>query len=405
MPSHRAARQGIDCPSSRAAALARLDAFLPRAGRAYAARRNLDEGPGARTAVSELSPAIRRRLVSEEEAARAAVGAHGFAAVEKFVAEVGWRSYFRGHLETRPSIWSRYLADLDRLEGELARDAGLARRYAEAVSGRTGIDCFDAWACELAETGYLHNHARMSFASIWAFTLGLPWALGAAFFFRHLLDACPASNTLSWRWVVGLHTPGKTYLARADLIRRSSMGRFAVDAPLATHAFAPPAEPPAPLVPLAPLPRPDPSVPTGLFLHTEDLSPETFALGGPIAAIAAVDAIGGDPAPLKRAFADAALGDAVARARDHWGLEPARLPEEGLEDAIVHWAVAGGLRQVITPFAPVGPVAARLVRLREALAAAGVPLVEVRRPWDERAWPAAGRGFFAFRPVLAKLLA
>ena len=60
-----------------------------------------------------------------------------------------------------------------------------------------GIEGFDHWAKELAETGYLHNHARMSFASIWLFTLKLPWSLGADFFLRHLLDGDPASNTLS----------------------------------------------------------------------------------------------------------------------------------------------------------------------------------------------------------------
>ncbi len=67
-------------------------------------------------------------------------------------------------------------------------------------------------------TGYLHNHARMWFASIWIFTLRLPWELGADFFLRHLLDGDPASNTLSWRWVGGMQTMGKTYLARADNI-------------------------------------------------------------------------------------------------------------------------------------------------------------------------------------------
>jgi deoxyribodipyrimidine photolyase len=41
---------------------------------------------------------------------------------------------------------------------------------------------------ELRDIGYLHNHARLWFASIWVFTLGLPWQLGADFFLRYLLD-------------------------------------------------------------------------------------------------------------------------------------------------------------------------------------------------------------------------
>ncbi len=87
--------------------------------------------------------------------------------------------------------------------------------------------------------GYLHNHARMWFASIWIFTLRLPWVLGADFFMRHLCDGDPASNTLSWRWVAGLHTRGKTYLARASNIATYTGGRFTPqDHDLA--AFAPP---------------------------------------------------------------------------------------------------------------------------------------------------------------------
>ncbi|WP_448584999.1 FAD-binding domain-containing protein [Thermaurantiacus sp.] len=391
--------------ATRAEALAGLEAFLPRAGRAYAANRNRDEGPGARTHVSELSPAIRRRLLTEEEVARAAIAAHGFAAAEKFIAELCWRSYWRGHLETRPALWVRYRRDLQHIEAELARDGRLAARFALAVQGKTGIDCFDFWARELVETGYLHNHARMSFASIWIFTLRLPWQLGAAHFFRHLLDACPASNTLSWRWVAGLQTVGKCYLARAERIRRSSGGRFQVSAPLAESATPPPPEPPAPLVPLRPLPAPDPQVPTGLFLHTEDLAPESIPWGVTLRAAAAPDRIGGAPAAPKRWLAERALDDAAARVAAHFGLACERLPEEELEPAMVGFARRHRLRQIVTAFAPVGPVADRLRAVATRLAQEGVTLVTVRRRWDELAFPAATRGFFAFRPVLPALLA
>ena len=80
----------------------------------------------------------------------------------------------------------------------------------------------DRFARELIATGYLHNHARMWWASFWVHVERLPWELGADFFFRHLLDADPASNTLSWRWVAGLQTRGKSYL-----VRRSNLRRFA----------------------------------------------------------------------------------------------------------------------------------------------------------------------------------
>jgi deoxyribodipyrimidine photo-lyase len=392
-------------PATRDEALARLQAFLPHAGRAYAARRNLDEGPGARSHVSGLSPAIRRRLLTEEEVARAAVGVHGFEAAEKFVMEVCWRTYWRGWLEARPIVWRRYLADVERLEGELGRDAGLAARYAEAVSARTGIDAFDFWVRELVDSGYLHNHARMSFASIWCFTLRLPWQLGAAFFFRHLLDACPASNTLGWRWVAGLQTAGKCYLASAGAIRTTSMGRFAVEAPLARAALPVAAEPvvhPAGLLALA---APDADAATGLFLHTEDLAAETIGWGVPIRAVAGPGGIDGDPADLKRAYANASLADGMARAGTHFGAAPERLPVDDLPAAVVGWARARGLAQVVTAYAPVGPVADRLAVMGAALEQAGVRLVRVRRGWDSAAWPKATRGFFQFRGNIPSLLA
>ncbi|MGD9294497.1 MAG: FAD-binding domain-containing protein, partial [Roseobacter sp.] len=210
----------------RSAALERLSAFAPNAGRAYAARRNFDLGPGNHVHVSMLSPYLRCRLLTEEEVLQCVLGRHGYAAAEKFVQEVCWRTYWKGWLELRPGIWDACRQDLKRAWNDVQTQSGLRVRWEDACHGSTGIDCFDAWAKELVSTGYLHNHARMWFASIWVFTLRLPWTLGAAFFLRHLLDGDPASNTLSWRWVAGLQTEGKHYLARAENIARYTRGRF-----------------------------------------------------------------------------------------------------------------------------------------------------------------------------------
>ena len=188
---------------TRAAGLARLAEVIPRAGTAYAAGRNTDLGPGREPSTTALSPYLRRRLILEEEVVAAALAAHGPEKARKFVEEVFWRSYFKGHLETHPAIWTNYQALLGQERNQLAVQYGLRRVFADAVAGRTGIDGFDDWARELVETGWLHNHTRMWFASIWIFTLRLPWALGADFFLRHLVDGDPASNTLSWRWVAG----------------------------------------------------------------------------------------------------------------------------------------------------------------------------------------------------------
>jgi deoxyribodipyrimidine photo-lyase len=211
---------------SRAAALQRLSRFIDTSVRAYPQARNFDLGPVERQNVSMLSPYIRHRLLGEWEVVDAALTRFAAPHVEKFVQEVCWRTYWKGWLEHRPGVWQQYLADLVDLRRRMISDAAFAAQCERAIAGRTGIECFDAWAHELIEHGYLHNHARMWFASIWVFTLGLPWQLGADFFMRHLLDGDPASNTLSWRWVCGLHTLGKTYVARPVNIARYTRNRF-----------------------------------------------------------------------------------------------------------------------------------------------------------------------------------
>ena len=198
-----------------------LDYFLNNHLAHYDARRNYDFGALDRSNVSGLSKYISHRVLCEYDVVqqtlkRAPVDEDG-----KLVKEVFWRIYWKGWLEHRPSVWH----DFVRFD-----TACLAQKYyRHAVEGRTGIACFDAWVAELQETNYLHNHARMWFASIWIFTLGLPWQAGARFFQEHLLDGDAASNTLGWRWVAGIQTKGKHYLARSNNIEKYTKGRFGTD--------------------------------------------------------------------------------------------------------------------------------------------------------------------------------
>ena len=171
-----------DWTPTRAAGLQRLAAFVPLAGRDGAARRNHDL-PG-HPHVSRLSPWLRHRLVSEAEVVTAVLSRHSPAAAEKFTQEVFWRSYWKGWLEQRPAVWTTYRRDLQAALNRLATEAGLRAGWEAACRGDTGIDAFDHWARELVATGWMHNHARMWFASIWIFTLRLPWELGADFFLR-----------------------------------------------------------------------------------------------------------------------------------------------------------------------------------------------------------------------------
>ena len=387
----------------RAAGLAALADFLPRAGRDYAADRNHDRGPEDRSAVSTLSPYLRHRLVTEHEVVEAVLGRHSPVAAEKFVQEVFWRTYWKGWLEARPEAWARYRRDVHALVAEIG-SAGWSDGYARACEARTWIACFDAWVTELAEFGYLHNHTRMWFASIWIFTLGLPWQLGADLFYRQLLDGDAASNTLSWRWVAGLQTAGKTYLARPDNIQRFTDGRFSPTA-LATAAPAlwEPALPAA--ITLEPATaRPHGQI--GLLLHEDDLHAESLSLGA-----ATVVAVAGwhraaDRSPLGcsdavASFTAAAVGDGVARAAVHFGVDATAL--ESAADLIA-WAQESAVTTIVTGYAPVGAVRERLDALVHDLASAGVTLTTVQREWDSLAWPHASRGFFPFRERIPRLV-
>ena len=202
-------------------ALNRLEDFSNNNLGKYTADRNFDPGPENRNNTSLLSQYISHRIIDEQETIRAAYQKFPFKKIEKFVQEVFWRTYWKGWLEMRPQVWDDYNQDLNNLQNELN-----SSNYKEAIEGNTKIPCFNDWVLELKEFGYLHNHARMWFASIWIFTLGLPWQLGADFFLKHLLDGDAASNTLGWRWVAGLHTKGKHYLASEWNINKFSAKKY-----------------------------------------------------------------------------------------------------------------------------------------------------------------------------------
>lgn len=376
-------------------------------GRKYAATRNFDFGPADRSNVSGLSAHVRHRLITEQELVETALTHHGLEAAEKFIQEACWRTYWKGWLEQRPSVWTAFRTELLQDLKSLDRDGDLRSRYEAAVSGSTGISCFDAWSRELVEHGYLHNHARMWFASIWVYTLDLPWRLGADFFLRNLMDGDAASNTLGWRWVCGLQTAGKTYLARASNINKFTNGRFEMQG-YQLASDAPPLDPelihPDP-APLRPGDLPDRAAPTLLLVHDEDCLPEQWGLEG--LDVRGVAASGGvhlrSPLPVGErasAFTAAALDDALERARHAFDAPCSRITLEGLADA----ARSVGATQVITQRPHIGPLHDQLASQTGALASAGIRLTALRRDWDRAFHPHADRGFFKVKKKIPDVL-
>ena len=208
--------------TTRAKAIEKLDRFVERNLSDYSKLRNFDYGPEKRSNVSCLSPYITHGVLNEVEIIKKSLAKYSFNKNEKFIQEVLWRTYWKGWLELRPSVWSDYIISLNSIREKYKENIN----YLRAIEGKTNIECFDEWVKELKTHNYLHNHTRMWFASIWIFTLDLPWQLGAEFFLKHLYDGDAASNTLGWRWVAGIQTQGKHYLASEWNIKKFTNNRF-----------------------------------------------------------------------------------------------------------------------------------------------------------------------------------
>lgn len=389
---------------TRSAGLEKLDNFLPKAGISYARLRNSDYGRDNHNHVSGLSPYLRHRLVTEREVVEAVLQNHSPGESEKFVQEVFWRTYFKGWLEHNPHIWSRYKTQLQNNINTLEDDRHLSEKYNQAVSGQTNIACFDYWVSELIGTGYLHNHARMWFASIWIFTLKLPWELGADFFLRHLIDGDPASNTLSWRWVAGLHTKGKTYLARPDNIERFTNGRFNPVGQLASVA--------EPLIetdenspiPILPQTHTVPNEPFVLLVHEDDCLPETLLNEShkPAQVLGVTATTFSSPLTVDdkvKAFSKGAVMNGLSQVGDD-----NFIIEDDWAETLIHKCESAGIKNIVTAYMPIGPSADTFARAESALNQADISVSQILRSWDIETWPYANRGFFKVKKKMNLIL-
>ena len=385
---------------TRVAGLERLEKFAARTGTHYATQRNYDYGVMHRSSVSALSPWIRHRLITEEEVLKQTLAHHSPSAAMKFIQEVFWRGYFKGWLEQHPSVWTHYQSALQAALETLETDAARNLDYSDAIAGRTGIACFDHWCRELETTGYLHNHTRMWFASIWIFTLRLPWELGADFFLRHLIDGDPASNTLSWRWVGGLHTKGKTYLARTSNIAKYTNGRFEPTGQLATYADPLIEGCEHTFVPLVALKSQAPD--THLLLITpEDCHFKNGKTGSPVGVIGLVGASLSEQSDRVTTFQKGAVEDAVKRSN---AAGETYVRGTIWAKTIIDAAASAGTKDVVTSWAPIGPTASNLTAARPHLERAGIRLHQVHRAYDRHTWPHTSKGFFKLKKKIPTIL-
>jgi len=208
--------------ASRTFAEKKLNSFIDNNLNEYSKLRNFDFGPNKRSNISCISPYVTHGVINEIEIIKKSLKKYSFFKNEKFIQEVLWRVYWKGWLELRPDVWTDFKYSLKKLKKEYENN----NKYIEAINAKTNIDVFNSWVNELKNFNYLHNHTRMWFASIWIFSLKLPWQLGAEFFLQNLYDGDAASNTLGWRWVAGVQTKGKHYIATEWNIKKFTNNRF-----------------------------------------------------------------------------------------------------------------------------------------------------------------------------------
>ena len=391
---------------TREAGLKRLKEFAPLAGETYSNERNFDFSSTKKNSVSALSPWIKHRLITEEEVLIEILKYHSPHSAMKFIQEVFWRGYFKGWLEQHPTVWSHYNEKLIKEYTKLENNKFIKENYMSAINGETGIECFDFWCEQLKSTGYLHNHVRMWFASIWVFTLKLPMELGADFFMLHLIDADAASNTLSWRWVSGLHTKGKAYAATASNIEKFTNGQFNPSGQLVEDIN--------PLTenidhPQVTLPQLDKSIQKDavLLVTEEDCSPETSLETKDLE----VEIL---PLYLEKKYPRWIEPNNSVRFFSNTAVQNTcqRLGQQGVEkidktkwtDAILEASDRLGTKNIIIPKVPVGAVKSKLRKVKKNLSEHDIYIYEHYKNYDMYTWQHASKGFFKLKKQIPIIL-
>jgi len=215
-------------PGGRRAAEQRLAAIDPAR---YGASRNHLDG-----AVTGLSPYIRHGVLTLAEVrdgvftrlARLETPSQRRRAGERLIAELGWRDYWqRLGRQLGQGIWH----DREPLRTGHPPAAYAPELPADIASAATGLACIDAFAVDLLQTGWLHNHARMWLAAYVVHWRRVRWQAGARWFLEHLLDGDPSSNNLSWQWVASSFSH-KPYIFNRSNLERYGAGRHCSTCPL-----------------------------------------------------------------------------------------------------------------------------------------------------------------------------
>ena len=178
----------------------------------YGRNRNFING-----AVTHLSPYLRHGCLSLSEAfafVKKQFGLQG----EKLLMELAWRDFWR-------QVWfTNGNAIFSEMESPKV-NLDYQPLSAAVKQAHTGLPCMDGFIKDLLDTGYMHNHARMWFASYVVHHLKMDWHEAADWFEAHLLDGDFASNHLSWQWVASTFS-SKPYYFNKENLERYTGGKY-----------------------------------------------------------------------------------------------------------------------------------------------------------------------------------
>jgi deoxyribodipyrimidine photo-lyase len=158
---------------------------------------------------SHLSPYLRFGMLSARQAVVTALDAiakapdaKARAGAEMWLNELIWREFYVHILYHFPDVLQQsFRANLRDIAWQ--NDEGA---FAAWCQGRTGYPVVDAAMRQLAQTGWMHNRARMIVASFLVKDLLTDWRWGERYFMQHLVDGDPAANNGGWQWTAGTGT-------------------------------------------------------------------------------------------------------------------------------------------------------------------------------------------------------
>lgn len=162
----------------------------------------------ARDETSRLSPYLRFGACGAAQVGRALAldGPRGGSRAALW-RQFAWREFAHHLVARRPDVLRHAMRSEFRAI-EWNDDADGLSAWTE---GMTGVPVVDAGMRQLAQTGWMHNRARMITASFLVKDLLIDWRAGERWFMRQLLDGDPAVNNLGWQWVAGTGTDAAPY--------------------------------------------------------------------------------------------------------------------------------------------------------------------------------------------------